>query len=98
MFHEQFKLTEREKNGLLQMCIFAVKIYLKHRQNLRWQRLLQAMTKSFSNQFKNMPALTMHYQQLFYLSFVHICGIYPASKQLVALVFFDQSLSVGTKS
>ena len=29
IFYEQFKLTNREKNGLLQMFIFAVQIYLK---------------------------------------------------------------------
>ena len=29
IFHEQVKLTDREKNRLLQMCIFAVKIYPK---------------------------------------------------------------------
>ena len=29
MFHQQFKLTDKENNNLLQMCIFSVKIYLK---------------------------------------------------------------------
>ena len=29
IFHEQVKITDRKKNGLLQMCIFAAKIYLK---------------------------------------------------------------------
>jgi len=29
IFHQQFKLTAKEKNALLKMSIFAVKIYLK---------------------------------------------------------------------
>ena len=29
MFYQQFKLTDNENNNFLQMCIVAVKIYLK---------------------------------------------------------------------
>ena len=29
MFHQQFKLTDKKNNNLLQMCIFSVRIYLK---------------------------------------------------------------------
>ena len=70
IFHEQVKLTDREKNELLQICIFAVKIYLK-----AWMEAPLAAAAPSNNLklFKSIQenaSINMHYQKLFYLSFV----------------------------
>ena len=95
IFHEQFKLTDREKNGILQMCIFAVKIILKV-----WIKAPLAAAAP-SNGLKLFKSIQEHASVNHALSkpfLSKFCShLWCLSEELVALVFFAQPSSFGTE-
>ena len=70
IFHEQFKLTDKEKIGLARICISVVKIYLKAWIEAPLVAAAPSKDLKLFKSIQDMPALPMHYQKLFYLNFV----------------------------
>ena len=95
MFHQQFKLTDKENNNLLQMCIFSVKIYLK-----AWIEapLSAAAPNNDLKLFKSIQSYASINSAVSKAVLSKFCShLWYLSEELVALAFFDVSVSANTK-
>ena len=95
MFHQQFKLTDIENNNLLQMCIFSVKIYRK-----AWIEapLSAAAPNNDLKLFKSIQSYASINSAVSKAVLSKFCShLWYLSEELVALAFFDVSVSANTK-
>ena len=95
MFHQQFKLTGKENNNLLQMCIFSVKIYLKASIEAP---LSAAAPNNDLKLFKSIQLYASINSAVSKAVLSKFCShLWYLSEELVALAFFDVCVSANTK-
>lgn len=95
LFRAQFKLTPFEEKGLLQMCIFAVILYLK-----AWitAPLASSAPSNDLSLLQELYSYRQHNEAISVATCKKMEGhLWYLSEQLVGLAFFDSSVSLSTK-
>jgi hypothetical protein len=95
MFKQQFKLTKREENGLADICLFTVMLYVK-----AWFQAPYAPCASRIdlNLLKDIEKYKENNSAIADIAMKKFMGhLWYLSEELVAFAFFDDGVSVDTK-